>query len=336
MLPIFSAPNVYHLDGWELFYRMPGTTARAWQERWYSIRSVTTPRCAPCSTLPLPHLHVDRHDNARQKQILAETFAGEGWEIPRLLDGMWKAPDFYFDRIAQTHMERWSSGRVALLGDAAYCPSPLSGMGTSLALVGAYVLAGELATAGDDYHHRIYPLSAGDGRSRHAGAEVRRQRTWIPVAEIAHAGVDDQSGHAHDGALAAQSPHVQWCREGGERRHAQGLSSAYGCDARNLSASIPAPERPGKVLPTPRMQDVGLPLSIKRLQPRTTSWRCKQQSLGQWTWNALHGNEHLLRLCRFPGPRARADAREDRPSAQCAHSVRHRAYHGLSGHRADQ
>ncbi len=64
---------------------------------------------------------------------------------------MWTAPDFYFDRIAQTHMEQWSSGRVALLGDAAYCPSPLSGMGTSLALVGAYVLAGELATAGDDY-----------------------------------------------------------------------------------------------------------------------------------------------------------------------------------------
>ncbi len=64
---------------------------------------------------------------------------------------MWEAPDFYFDRVGQVHMENWSSGRAVLVGDAAYCPSPMYGMGTSLALVGAYVLAGELAAAGEDY-----------------------------------------------------------------------------------------------------------------------------------------------------------------------------------------
>jgi 2-polyprenyl-6-methoxyphenol hydroxylase-like FAD-dependent oxidoreductase len=61
------------------------------------------------------------------------------------------APDFYFDRVSQVRMDRWSVGRVALVGDAAYSPSPMSGMGTSLALVGAYVLAGELAAAGGEH-----------------------------------------------------------------------------------------------------------------------------------------------------------------------------------------
>ena len=55
-----------------------------------------------------------------------------------------EADDFYFDSFAQVHMPAWSPGRVTLAGDAGYCASPLSGMGTSLALVGAYILAGEL------------------------------------------------------------------------------------------------------------------------------------------------------------------------------------------------
>jgi 2-polyprenyl-6-methoxyphenol hydroxylase-like FAD-dependent oxidoreductase len=58
-----------------------------------------------------------------------------------------EADDFYFDSLAQIHMPSWSSGRVTLVGDAGYCASPLSGMGTSLALVGSYVLAGELGPA---------------------------------------------------------------------------------------------------------------------------------------------------------------------------------------------
>jgi 2-polyprenyl-6-methoxyphenol hydroxylase-like FAD-dependent oxidoreductase len=61
------------------------------------------------------------------------------------------AHDFYFDAAAQTRMDHWSQGRVVLVGDAGYCASPMSGQGTSLALVGAYVLAGELAAAVDNY-----------------------------------------------------------------------------------------------------------------------------------------------------------------------------------------
>jgi 2-polyprenyl-6-methoxyphenol hydroxylase-like FAD-dependent oxidoreductase len=76
------------------------------------------------------------------------------------LEAMWEAPDFYLDAVSQVHMDRWSSGRAVLVGDAAYGPSPMAGVGTSLALVGAYVLAGELAAA------------AGDHQAAFAGYEV--------------------------------------------------------------------------------------------------------------------------------------------------------------------
>jgi 2-polyprenyl-6-methoxyphenol hydroxylase-like FAD-dependent oxidoreductase len=82
---------------------------------------------------------------------VAETFARVGWEVPRLLEAMWDAPDFYFDMFGQVHMDRWSNGRVALVGDAGYSPSPSTGLGTSLAIVGAYVLAGELAAAAGNH-----------------------------------------------------------------------------------------------------------------------------------------------------------------------------------------
>ncbi|MFG2624968.1 FAD-dependent monooxygenase [Streptomyces sp. NPDC048473] len=98
-----------------------------------------------------PALDLDRHDVTRQQSLLAEQFAATGWQSDRLLHGMRHAPDFYFDSVSQVRMDRWSRGRVALLGDAAYCPSSLSGMGSGLALVGAYVLAGELAAARGDY-----------------------------------------------------------------------------------------------------------------------------------------------------------------------------------------
>ena len=71
--------------------------------------------------------------------------------MPHLLEFMEFAPDFYFDSISQVKMERWSTGRCVLLGDAAHCASPLSGMGTGMAVLGAYILAGELAEAGGDY-----------------------------------------------------------------------------------------------------------------------------------------------------------------------------------------
>lgn len=79
-----------------------------------------------------------------QSELLKEEFADAGWQSRRLLDAMDAAPDFYFHVIEQIKMSRWSEGRVVCLGDAAWAPTPLTGMGTSLAILGAYVLADEL------------------------------------------------------------------------------------------------------------------------------------------------------------------------------------------------
>ena len=91
----------------------------------------------------------DRGDIDSQIDFLERHFADAGWEAPRLLRAARAAPDFYLDSMGQVRLDRWSQGRVVLLGDAGYCPSPLSGLGTSLALVGAYILAGELAAFGE-------------------------------------------------------------------------------------------------------------------------------------------------------------------------------------------
>jgi 2-polyprenyl-6-methoxyphenol hydroxylase-like FAD-dependent oxidoreductase len=90
----------------------------------------------------------ERWDSPGQRDVLRHRFTGVGWEVPRILDAL-DDSDVYFEAISQVRAPRWSSGRTAVLGDAAYCASPISGMGTSLALTGAYVLAGELATRPD-------------------------------------------------------------------------------------------------------------------------------------------------------------------------------------------
>lgn len=88
-------------------------------------------------------------DPAAQRDLVAEVFAGDKWEVPRMVTAMRGADDLFFDVVSQIRMPRWSAGRVALAGDAAHAPSFLSGQGSSLALVGAYVLAGELASHDD-------------------------------------------------------------------------------------------------------------------------------------------------------------------------------------------
>jgi 2-polyprenyl-6-methoxyphenol hydroxylase-like FAD-dependent oxidoreductase len=72
-----------------------------------------------------------------------------GWHTSRLIESLPDAYDFYFDEMSQVRLPRWSTGRVALLGDAAFGPSPMSGQGTSLALIGAFLLAHHLAEGSD-------------------------------------------------------------------------------------------------------------------------------------------------------------------------------------------
>jgi 2-polyprenyl-6-methoxyphenol hydroxylase-like FAD-dependent oxidoreductase len=99
-----------------------------------------------------PELTYDRYDAGQQADVLRTAYAGGGWRIPELLDRLPAAESVYVDSISRVSMDRWSVGRIALVGDAAY-GSTLAGFGSGLAVVGAYVLAGELLVAGGD--HRV-------------------------------------------------------------------------------------------------------------------------------------------------------------------------------------
>jgi 2-polyprenyl-6-methoxyphenol hydroxylase-like FAD-dependent oxidoreductase len=137
---LFSLPNFGDLSHEAIIYSEPGRTAAV-----YAVgNSETLLALLTFGADEAPFL--SHPDIDKQRQRTAEIYAGDGWEVPRLIEALQSADDLYLDTVSQIHMPRWSSGRVALVGDAAYAPSFLSGQGTSLALVGAYVLAGELAT----------------------------------------------------------------------------------------------------------------------------------------------------------------------------------------------
>jgi 2-polyprenyl-6-methoxyphenol hydroxylase-like FAD-dependent oxidoreductase len=87
------------------------------------------------------------HGVAAQKAILRKAFERDGWELPGILAALDACNDLYFDRVSQIRMDAWSRGRIALVGDAAFCVSLLAGQGSALAMTAAYVLAGELATS---------------------------------------------------------------------------------------------------------------------------------------------------------------------------------------------
>ncbi|WP_431893882.1 FAD-dependent monooxygenase [Nonomuraea sp. bgisy101] len=145
-LAVWTAPNTLGLDRWQVFHQVPGGN---WGGGVMSVRGNSEARVyMGFESEPLDY---DYRDVAAQKRLLQERLGGAGWVLPELLGHMWEAADFHLDSMSQIHMDSWSSGRVVLLGDAGYCGSPLSGQGTSMAMVGAYVLAGELAAAGGDH-----------------------------------------------------------------------------------------------------------------------------------------------------------------------------------------
>jgi 2-polyprenyl-6-methoxyphenol hydroxylase-like FAD-dependent oxidoreductase len=143
-LAVASVPNYLGLPSEALLYGAPGRMAGI-----YSVPSLADARAM--FLWRSPPLDVHHRDTAGQKQQLRRAFAHLGWEVPKLLDLSDQSNAFYFDSITQLKMDTWTRGRVSLVGDAGYCPGPAVGGSTSLAVVGAYVLAGELAAAGSDY-----------------------------------------------------------------------------------------------------------------------------------------------------------------------------------------
>ncbi|MET9961771.1 FAD-dependent monooxygenase [Streptomyces sp. NPDC006326] len=143
-LSVFGADNFLGLEDWQVWLR-DGDAGFGIMP----VRDNTELRIAfGFRSGPLgPDL---RGDGALQR-LVSDKLASLNWEGERLAKAARDAPDFYCDAMAQIRMDHWSRGRVALLGDAGYCPSPLSGQGTSLALVGAHVLADCLARAHGDH-----------------------------------------------------------------------------------------------------------------------------------------------------------------------------------------
>lgn len=137
---IFTVPNFLDLDYWQMWHYGDASMAGV-----YSARNNAEAR-AMVGFMDAD-LRIDYRDTEAQLAELERRMAGDGWVRPQLLEYMRSAPDFYFDEMSQIKMDRWSRGRVALVGDAGYCCSPLSGQGTSVALLGAYILAGELKAA---------------------------------------------------------------------------------------------------------------------------------------------------------------------------------------------
>lgn len=140
----YTVPDPGDLDHWFLMYNAPGGRVAA-------IRPERGGSAKVMLSFTSPPLDYDRREIRQQQQILNEAFAGVGWRVPAMLEAMPDASDFYFDTICQVRVDKWWRGRAVLVGDAGYCGSPLTGMGTSMSLVGAYVLAGELAASPDDH-----------------------------------------------------------------------------------------------------------------------------------------------------------------------------------------
>lgn len=97
------------------------------------------------------HLRASYKEPAEnQKEVWGEVLKGTGWQTERFTNGLQSCDDFYAHEQGQVKAKELYKGRVVLLGDAGYCPSPFTGLGTTASLVGSYILAGELARHGED------------------------------------------------------------------------------------------------------------------------------------------------------------------------------------------
>ncbi|MEV0092661.1 FAD-dependent monooxygenase [Streptomyces sp. NPDC050738] len=178
---IFEAPNRLRLHRDVMLYSEP--------DRGLSVYPIHDDTAANVMCVFAADVgNIDRQDVDGQKRLVAGAFAGMGWHSGQVLADMAEAPSFYFDTISMVKMDSWTKGRVALLGDAGY-GATCGGMGTGLAVVCAYVLAGELAAAHEHrtafaaYEQRIAKLTkacqqvAGGVGSFFAPKNIRR-RTW--------------------------------------------------------------------------------------------------------------------------------------------------------------
>lgn len=133
----FTAPNTLGLEDWQLTYKDGASSCSVYTAPGNATLRVNLSFASKLADIPA--------DRSGQMALVRQNCAHMGWHVPELLEAMKSAHDFYLGSFAQVKMSHWTKGRTVLVGDAAYCPSPYTGQGTSLAIVGAYVLAYELA-----------------------------------------------------------------------------------------------------------------------------------------------------------------------------------------------
>ena len=195
--PDLNDSCVKSLGQWGAWFSLPWHPSDSGWARWYNAPKgrmlLVRPDNKSVTRASMWIMHDSRKfqeaqqaNEKEQKQLMKGLFADAGWEADRILNGMQDADDFYLQQIAQIKMDTWSRNRVCLLGDSAFCPSPISGMGTTVAIIGAYVLAGEIAQHWPDYA---------------AGFEAydRKMRPFV-----------DKAQKLAPGAPAMANPQTQW------------------------------------------------------------------------------------------------------------------------------
>ncbi|MDC0711691.1 FAD-dependent monooxygenase [Stigmatella sp. ncwal1] len=141
----FGMPNFLGLERWQVMYQQPDSVGALVM----GLRKDVNARAYLGFSAP-KGIDYDFRDIDAQKRLLADRVAGAGWVIPQIVEHMLRATDFHFYSLSQVRMNSWSRGRIVLVGDAGYAISLGTGQGTTVAMVGAYVLAGGLATHKDD------------------------------------------------------------------------------------------------------------------------------------------------------------------------------------------
>lgn len=165
---------------WMTVYSLPGGVM-------VGLRPDADPAtCKALVTIRRPADPALRRDTAAQQRLIRDRLDGGGWRCPEITAAMATADDFYFDEMARISMPEWATGRIALVGDAGYCGSPITGQGTAMALVGAYVLTGELARTPD----------------RPAAALARYSEILRPFVETAQ--------ELPPGGVKAMAPNSRW------------------------------------------------------------------------------------------------------------------------------
>ncbi|MDJ1491912.1 FAD-dependent monooxygenase [Cytophagaceae bacterium DM2B3-1] len=162
------------------FYNVPGKA--------YMLNAYKDKTDIVFSFLSEKELPYDYRNTEQQRQIILQQFTGQGWRTAELLEEIANSTNFYFDKFCQIKMPSWTKGRVALVGDAAYCASPAAGMGGSLAVEGATALAdalqkhnGNFELAFQDYNKNLRPFI----EEVQAEAEFNVRENFIPRTEEA-------------------------------------------------------------------------------------------------------------------------------------------------------